>query len=284
MKYFTQIVILSLACANTAHAWFSTPHMLVAEIAYQHLDADVRERADQLIAMHADKYPKSADFVTASLWADDIKSTGDTRYSAWHYVTLNYEEVADPIPTLADFPEDNHVSWAIEHDKAILKDPKQSDEEKAYALRRLIHWLGDIHEPEHATTHVSNVYPTGNDLGGNNFLLSKESSMPNLHYLWDSGVGLWATDMMRPLSESDKIALQEEAAQLLKDAPDSLGSMNPYHWAIDSHQLGRYFAHGYGLTYKGMPSEQYVKEGQALCQHQVTTAGLRLAAILNEIL
>ena len=284
MKTFVKLALLTLAFANTAHAWFSTPHMLVAEIAYQHLDADVRERADELIAMHADLYPKSADFVTASLWADDIKATGDSRYSAWHYVTLNYKEEMDPIPTHADFPADNHVSWAIEHDKAILKDPKESEENKAYALRRLIHWLGDIHEPEHATTHVSSVYPTGNDLGGNNFLLSKDSVMPNLHYLWDSGVGLWVTDTMRPLSESDKIALQEEAALLLKDAPSSLGTMDPYRWAIDSHQLGRHYAHGFGLMYKGTPNEEYTKEGQALSQRQVTIAGLRLAAILNELL
>ncbi|MFI4957182.1 MAG: S1/P1 nuclease [Gammaproteobacteria bacterium] len=283
MNKCAQVLLVLLCYINTAQAWFSTPHMLVAEIAYQHLDADVRQRADQLIAMHADKYPKSADFVTASLWADDIKST-DSRYSAWHYVSLTFEQPTDPMPTLANFPVDNHVSWAIEHDKAILSDPKQSDEEKAYALRRLIHWVGDIHEPEHATTHTASQYPKGNDYGGTHYLLSAESAMPNLHYLWDSGVGLWVADKMRPLSENDKIAIQEEAAVLLKQAPISLGSMNPYHWAIDSHQLGRHYAHGFGLTYKGTPSEQYVREGQTVSRDQVTLAGLRLAAILNEVL
>jgi hypothetical protein len=65
------------------------------------------------------------------------------------------------------------------------------DEAKSEALRLLIHYLGDIHQPLHATSRVDSKYPKG-DAGGNFFKVPIKKDAKNLHSVWDSVVYLWA--------------------------------------------------------------------------------------------
>ncbi len=127
----------------TAHAfaWWETPHMLVSQIAYDKLTPQAKQWADGLIAVHAKEYPNSNDFVTAALWADDIRSQGNTTYSSWHYVTLTFKETSDPLPTQASFPTRDHIAWAVELEMRILRSKEASRDEKALALRRLKRYL-----------------------------------------------------------------------------------------------------------------------------------------------
>ncbi len=277
-KFLLLILLISLQ----AFAWWETPHMLVAQIAYDHMTPEVRQRADELIAIHAKQYPKTNDFVTAAIWADDIRAQGDKTYSSWHYVTLTFQDVNEPLPTRASFPEKYHVSWAIDNEMAILKDPTKTEADKGLALRRLIHWAGDIHQPLHAATHVSPYYPKG-DSGGNLFLVGLPKPLNNLHSLWDSGLGHWE-DLERPLTAEGKASLETQAKSLFElYGKTHLGSMDPYHWAIHSHELARQYAYT-GIEYKGIPSPAYLEQGQELTDRQVTLAGQRLAKLLNEAL
>lgn len=88
------------------------------------------------------------------------------------------------------------VSWVTETDN--YKDhfvyqtmmPKMHDDEKygqSYAVRLLIHYLGDIHQPLHCLSRVDQNYPVG-DKGGNDFKLPNHYDANNLHSLWDSVV------------------------------------------------------------------------------------------------
>ena len=66
---------LGLGLPAGAGAWNAEGHMVVAQIAYNHLDAAVKNRCDTLIATpvnNASNYNNT--FVTAACWADDIKS------------------------------------------------------------------------------------------------------------------------------------------------------------------------------------------------------------------
>lgn len=280
-KFVVRIVFSCMIfISGQALAWWETPHMLVAEIAYQHLTPETRAWADSLIQVHAKEYPKTNDFQTAAVWADDIKSEGNREYSSWHYVTLYFYETGEPMPTKADFPDAPHVSWAIEHDAKILSDGQAPLKEQAIALRRLIHWVGDIHQPMHSATQITPQNPKG-DSGGTQFKLHKNAPASNLHGLWDSGMSGWV-NLPRPLSRDDSAILREEALLLLAQyTPDSLGTRDPYLWALDGHALAK--AHAYpGLEYKGMPSEAYLENGGDVSRMQIVLGGLRLARLLNE--
>ncbi len=63
-------------------------------------------------------------------------------------------------------------------------------------MRYLIHILGDIHQPLHASTLVSKRFPNG-DQGGNLFLIKYNQNIDNLHKLFDSGAAVLDVEIKR---------------------------------------------------------------------------------------
>jgi hypothetical protein len=61
------------------------------------------------------------------------------------------------------------------------------------AMRLLLHYAGDIHQPLHATSRVNHEYTQG-DRGGNSVALPSVSGAKNLHSVWDSVVYSKAND------------------------------------------------------------------------------------------
>ena len=55
------------------------------------------------------------------------------------------------------------------------------------AMRLILHYVGDIHQPLHATSRVNHEYPQG-DRGGNSVPLPSVDGAKNLHSVWDSVV------------------------------------------------------------------------------------------------
>ena len=68
----------------------------------------------------------------------------------------------------------------------------QPDETKAksYALRLLIHYMGDIHQPLHCMARINENYPAG-DKGANDFPVPMKLGNNNLHSVWDSAIYLF---------------------------------------------------------------------------------------------
>jgi hypothetical protein len=69
-----------------------------------------------------------------------------------------------------------------------LVEPKPKNQEnyaRSYALRMLIHYLGDVHQPLHCSSRVDKNYPSG-DKGGNMFTLPNHYESAELHAAWDS--------------------------------------------------------------------------------------------------
>ena len=53
------------------------------------------------------------------------------------------------------------------------------------AMRFLIHYTGDVHQPLHATSRVNHEFTKG-DFGGNTVRLPNKEGASNLHAVWDS--------------------------------------------------------------------------------------------------
>ena len=84
--------------------------MVVAQIAYNHLDSAVKARCDALIAAPVTPGGSStSNFVTASCWADDYKSQLGS--SIWHYIDLPFS--LDGTPTNGFVPASFDVVQAI---------------------------------------------------------------------------------------------------------------------------------------------------------------------------
>jgi S1/P1 Nuclease len=57
-----------------------------------------------------------------------------------------------------------------------------------------MHYVGDIHQPLHATSRVDSKYPSG-DRGGNDFPITSQDGAKNLHSVWDSVVFAFTSDI-----------------------------------------------------------------------------------------
>jgi hypothetical protein len=56
---------------------------------------------------------------------------------------------------------------------------------RSIAVRLLIHYMGDIHQPLHCLERVDTNYSSG-DRGGNEFPLKYHYDVDELHALWDT--------------------------------------------------------------------------------------------------
>ena len=262
-------------------AWNAQGHMLVAEIAYNHLDPAVKTQCDALIAVPvANASSINSNFVTAGCWADDIKSF-TSAYNNWHFIDLPFSLDGTPTNGVANDP--SNVVWAINQSIATLQDHNASQSNQAVALRFLIHFVGNIQQPLHASTAVWST-ETGGDAGGNFFNLTGFWS--NLHSLWDGGGGFNSNSLSRPLSLDSQTALSNKVAAIEADYPyaRSVGIIpDPMDWAIESQTIAQTNSY-VGITLGGAPSSNYLSTAQAAAEQRLAIGGQRLANLLNTLL
>lgn len=78
-----------------------------------------------------------------------------------------------------DCPDGKCVVGAIERQLSVLK-AGDSDERRLLALKYIVHFVADVHQPLHAGY--------ADDRGGNQYQLQAFMRGSNLHALWDSGI------------------------------------------------------------------------------------------------
>lgn len=152
------------------------------------------------------------------------------------------------------------------------------------AVRLLIHYTGDIHQPLHATAKVDHEFPAG-DRGGNSVRLPSKDGAKNLHAVWDSVVYAQTDDFTTPFSDSDWDKIGAYAADLVKTYPASsadLASLDATVWAADSFAIANSFLYK-GVTSGDALSADYIAQGQIDAKRQIVIGGTRLANLMVTI-
>ncbi len=143
---------------------------------------------------------------------------------------------------------------------------------KSYDLVWLLHIVGDVHQPLHATSRFSAQFKKG-DNGGNSEKICVTSCGEALHAFWDDLLGT---------SNSAVSAIR--AASKLDDAPTSGAKVsNPHAWITESFELAK------GTVYEPIGdgkgpfqlSEDYQDDAKTIAEERVALAGARLAKLLN---
>lgn len=254
--------------------------MVIAQIAYNHLDAEVKAKCDALIAVPVfDSGAMNSNFVTAACWADDIKSV-TTAYNDSHVINIPIS--LDGYPTNQVVNNPSNVVAAITQCITVLQDPTQSLTNQAVALRFLIHFCGDITQPVHCATGVTTNMPTG-DEGASDFYLT--GTWNNLHVLWDAGGGYLPTVFLRPLAPEDEAVITSKVAEVESAYPYSLsvGSIpDPMPWAWESWNYASTVAY-VGITNGTTPTGSYLETAMSLTYERLAIGGQRLAKLLNTI-
>lgn len=296
-------VFLVLLCATGgARGWGCAGHMLVAEIAHQHLTPAVRARVDTLAVLFSSRggFPQSPDFVQSACWADDLRGWGQGAMAGWHYedVPYNPTDVVLLDEAKAAAVSASSVATAIGHMATALRAGGKANKtvpffSTAFALFNYVHFFADAHQPLHAATRYAADYPTG-DRGGNGVRVRVAGGREyTLHGFWDGMCRTPPLSFHRPLSEAEYQRLRALAASLDADyaaaLPQALKRVASGPAIVaESHALAA------NTTYAGIPLErtdaavllspEYITDCQRTTEERLVLAGHRLARSLNQLL
>ena len=92
-------------------------------------------------------------------------------------ITSTSRSARPPTTRRGDCPGGRCIVAAIAADHAVLANPASSIEDRAEALRFLIHFMGDLHQPMHVADN--------GDRGGNRRIVYLDGDSTNLHAVWD---------------------------------------------------------------------------------------------------
>lgn len=150
-------------------------------------------------------------FVECVTLADDNKRRGGGWQSNWHFQDngfsgdgQNYEfvvsskNIVGALPDLFHWLRGDEVGGST-YVTTLLSKTASADEAKSLALRLIIHYMGDLHQPLHLVSRYTKENPKG-DKGGNLFELKNHYKANELHAVFDNVLYLYHTSIKRPFS------------------------------------------------------------------------------------
>ena len=182
-------------------------------------------------------------------------------------------------------PEPDNIVKALEDNVNILKTSTDKDAQ-AQALRFIIHFVGDIHQPLHCATQVSSANPQG-DRGGNSVSIMVAGKQTNLHSYWDGGIGSFPKTGPNfappPLSQIPGAAATAMRGNSATNPKVKLNDpFNFSAWADESFALAKSTAYP-GMKNGVTPSAAYNTKALKVVRQRVAWGGYRLAALLNAV-
>jgi hypothetical protein len=297
------------------HAWGPLGHAAIAAIAEKHLSTAARAQVAAILTQGHDR-----DLPSIANWADEVRAAAsgrgplkdDAEVSAfnakfptnalWHFIDLplgavDYREVGA-------FTSLNDIVHAIKRCVAVLErvENRADDFTRPQALRLLVHFVGDIHQPLHCGTGFYDLSDLShpvlitdpkecsgkpNDRGGNDLFFGTDPTQ-ELHALWDQALVYAIRD------SSDYLGL----ATSLESIQAPAGSPGDYHnwpeqWAIDSvQQASNAYRNiefhtatidGQRLRISVQLPNSYLIENRSTAAAQLVKAGWHLAQLLESI-
>ncbi|HKR87002.1 MAG TPA: S1/P1 nuclease [Phenylobacterium sp.] len=271
----------AMVSAGPAWAWGDEGHEIIALIARDHLAPPVRARVDQLLA--EDRDPLTApDMAARSTWADRWRST-HPETAGWHYVDLELNR-----PDFYAACKRSGASCIVDKlnlFESELANSRLSDWQRVFALKMVLHLVGDLHQPLHAAD--------SHDRGGNCERVRYTSALmhvrlgpakvTSLHAYWD---GVPVAEMGR-----DPQAVATALERNITPAQVSAWSRGKTEdWALESFRVARSAVYSYGGPLACVPGEAtplsgaYQDQAKAVTAQQLSRAGIRLATVLNRAL
>jgi hypothetical protein len=278
--------LINIGWSCPGFAWGDDGHAVVGLIAQRFLVPVAREKVAALLA--ADTDPLVAhNIAAASTWADkyrDLDQNGSRENTRrWHFVDI---ELAEPDidwacfghPTLprgtlaSNGPALACVVDKIDEFVAELAALDTDPTERIVALKFLLHFVGDLHQPLHASDD--------HDRGGNDKHVSAPGSKAGtLHHYWD-------TDFVDRLGTNPKAIAAVLIGQITSTDARNWSRGSPEEWAMESYRVAKDDAYGrlpspnYPGSYR--LTDEYVALATRDVAVQLSRAGVRLAWLLNK--
>lgn len=251
---FLFVSLLSITTNAALSDWGPTGHRVVGAIASEYLKPEVKLLIEEIL--------DGDSLALVSTYADEIKS--DSRYrefSPWHYVNFPFDSTYEEHPK----SEKGDIIQGIAKCQEVLKDTKASKDDKAFYLKLLVHFIGDLHQPLHVGM--------AKDRGGNDFQVRWFDEGVNLHHVWDERIiekfGMSYTE----LALNKKKLSPEEIQEIQKGTTiDWMNESRTLCLDVYEHtEVGEKLWYPYMYRYAHTVRDQLQK------------GGIRLAVLLNEL-
>jgi hypothetical protein len=263
----TGLLLATMATPNL-WAWGREGHRLTALVAEQYLTPATKAQVVALLGKEtlADVAP----------WADEYRSS-HPETAPWHFVDIprdqaKFDRMRDcPVSTTdPKSPWRDCVTDRIVYFEGRLGDDTLSQQDRAMALKFLVHLIGDVHQPFHAL---------GDDRGGNGITVDFLGSSAcgdykcTLHGVWDDA-------LIQETGLNEHKYLDLLLAEFKENHWERMDGGEPTTWANISHHyaVDAYVPNGALLR------RDYVTEETKIVNAQLALGGLRLARVLNRIL
>lgn len=288
----TLVVALSLyAASGVACAWGPVGHQAVGAVADELLTPAAQAEIARLLADDRGRDGQASrrrSLADVANWADEIRGES-ADHPHWHFDNQSICERDRPAARWC--AQGDCASAQVSAQLAILADPQRPAGERNEALKWIVHLVGDLHQPLHATDYAQ---------GGNLIQLASHGRPrrgranrkgESLHAYWDTRLVSLALHPSR--GAISPRALQRLLAQARAEDP-ALLAKTPPQWAAESNELARNVAlHIEGLGCGREParkfpivtlSDEYVAGARKIVEERLALAGARLAYVLNHAL
>lgn len=247
-------VLAILALAFGLISWGRTGHTVIGRIAADHLSDKAKAGVAGLL--------NGQSLADVASWADD---TRDRSTAGWHFINVEPGLTFDDFKKQVEGKED--VYTALVKEEAILGDNSAARADRVNALKYIVHFVGDIHQP----MHVSRA----GDKGGNTIQVRYDGQGGNLHSLWDT-----------KLLEHAGLSEDELARQYDKATPQQIAKWQSdpqIIWAWESYQISSQL---YAEIEKNGTEidDAYYNAHTPTVGSRIEKAGIRLAGVLNKLL
>ena len=315
MMSSNKLFILPLALGlilRVAHAWSINGHLYVANIAQDLLEKNAPEAlqaANDLFPYLTayDPYLTSHEgdhvFVETATFADDNKYHGEGWQADYHFVDLpwieegkesDYDIQSNPLNLTNALT--NLVSWLSDGKEGTdyqsssiythLMDEFDNDENvaKSYALRLIIHYVGDLVQPLHCETRYDSEFPTG-DKGGNFYPLQYHYDVDELHALWDKILYDGYHNIARPFTEDTWTSFQTDVDSVMSTYAYAVADASVYE-TIDFDAMSQESFLIAETLYDGLVEDEpvpqaYLDKFKPVAYERLIIGGYRLAYLVN---
>ena len=241
-------------------SWGVTGHRTIGRIAANHLSPQASAAVRELLGNET--------LAEASTWPDEVRSQPEYKHTGpWHYINLPIGlSEPDFEKTVKGMTQENVYSALLQQEQ-VLGSTASSKEQKIEALKFIVHFIGDLHQPMHVSREE--------DKGGNTIQVNYSGVGTNLHALWDSKLldhlGL---DDQQLAQKVDQVS----AAQVSAWQSDPL-----IKWIWESYEISsKLYAEIDAMNSRSIDDSYYQAHIQ-IVQQRIEMAGVRLAGVLNRI-
>ncbi len=262
-------------------------------------------------------------FIRAAAWADDIKSyaayqtasnagRGHDKDEAttpfagrnvgykdllihgyWHFKDIGFTTDDSALPPADSVDAVTQMKQFI---AALPRSANQTDDVRSYDLVWMLHLVGDIHQPLHATTlftkdltkkHADKHEPDTGDRGGNEIMVvPADGKAVSLHAYWDGLFGSYSTVYGALFDTFDTTVIDGISVSKSKlPAPSAAEAAiaDPDVWAQQSFELAKKYAYAAPVLTGPKPelTREYETQARNAAEGQISLAAARLANVLN---